>query len=89
MLEADEVEAAKNKLLGQYALGKQTNGEIAQLFGWYETLGLGIAFDSDFQEKVAQVTPEDIQRIAQKYLQEPYLSLVGPANVVEKYRSQS
>jgi zinc protease len=89
ILEADEVEAAKNKLLGQYALGKQTNGEIAQLFGWYETLGLGIAFDSDFQEKVAQVTPEDIQRIAQKYLQEPYLSLVGPANVVEQYRGES
>ncbi len=89
LLETDEVEAAKNKLLGQYALGKQTNGEIAQLFGWYETLGLGIAFDSDFQEKVAQVTPEDIQRIAQKYLQEPYLSLVGPANVVEQYRGES
>lgn len=52
-------------------------------------MGLGIAFDSDFQEKVAQVTPEDIQRIAQKYLQEPYLSLVGPANVVQQYRGQS
>jgi len=34
-----------NKLLGQYAC-KQTNAQIAQLFGWYETLGLGIEFDS-------------------------------------------
>jgi len=24
----------------QYALGKQTNAQIAQMFGWYETLGL-------------------------------------------------
>ncbi len=85
ILQPEELEAAKNKLLGQYALGKQTNGEIAQLFGWYETLGLGIVFDSEFQEKVAQVTAEDAQQVAQKYLQEPYLSLVGPAIAVEQY----
>jgi predicted Zn-dependent peptidase len=35
----DALQAAKNKLLGQYALGKQTNAQIAQIFGWYETLG--------------------------------------------------
>ena len=81
-----ELTAAKNKLLGQYALGKQTNGEIAHLFGWYETLGLGLPFDSDFQERVSQVTAADAQRVAQKYLQSPYLSLVGPENKVEIFR---
>lgn len=73
-----ELTAAKNKLLGQYALGKQTNGEIAHLFGWYETLGLGLAFDSDFQDQVKAATPADAQRAAQTYLHEPYLSVVGP-----------
>ena len=81
-----ELTAAKNKLLGQYALGKQTNGEIAHLFGWYETLGLGLPFDSDFQEQVSQVTAADAQRVAQTYLQSPYLSLVGPEDKVENFR---
>jgi predicted Zn-dependent peptidase len=81
-----ELTAAKNKLLGQYALGKQTNGEIAHLFGWYETLGLGLPFDSDFQEQVSQVTAADAQRVAQNYLQSPYLSLVGPEDKVEIFR---
>ncbi len=83
LLSFEELTAAKNKLLGQYALGKQTNGEIAQLFGWYETLGLGIEFDSEFQEKVAQISVEDAQQIAQDYLQEAYLSMVGPAEFVD------
>jgi predicted Zn-dependent peptidase len=73
-----ELEGAKNKLLGQYALGKQTNGEIAHIFGWYESLGLGIEFDRHFQEAVAKVTPEQAQTIAQRYLTQPYISLVGP-----------
>ena len=84
-LSETELRTAKNKLLGQYALGKQTNGEIAHLFGWYEALGLGIAFDSLFQEQISQVTPADAQRVAQTYLQEPYLSLVGPREVLGQY----
>jgi predicted Zn-dependent peptidase len=77
-LSEDELAAAKSKLLGQYALGKQTNAEIAHLFGWYETLGLGIAFDDHFQEQIKATTPADAQRVAQTYLQRPYLSVVGP-----------
>jgi zinc protease len=73
-----EIQGAKNKLLGQYALGKQTNGEIAQIFGWYETLGLGIEFDNQFQKDVNQVTPDAIQVAANRYLDKPYLCVVGP-----------
>ncbi len=73
-----EIKGAKNKLLGQYALGKQTNAEIAQIFGWYESLGLGIDFDRQFQEDVSQVTPASIQAVANRYLNEPYLCVVGP-----------
>ena len=73
-----EIQGAKNKLLGQYALGKQTNAEIAQIFGWYESLGLGIEFDRQFQEDVTQVTPEMVQAVANRYLDEPYVCVVGP-----------
>ncbi|GAC1460744.1 MAG: pitrilysin family protein [Chamaesiphon sp.] len=81
-LTADELQASKNKLLGQYALGKQTNAQLAQVFGWYETLGLGIEFDARFQEDVLSVTSEMGQQVACRYFTEPYVSLVGPEKVV-------
>lgn len=77
-LSEDALQTAKNKLLGQYALGKQTNGQIAQIFGWYEILGLGIQFDPQFQQAVASVTPEAAQQAACRYLLAPYVSIVGP-----------
>ena len=77
-LTAEELESSKNKLLGQYALGKQTNGQIAQLLGWYEVLGLGAGFDKDFQAAVAAVTQQEVQAAAQAYFQQPHTVILGP-----------
>ena len=73
-----ELQGAKNKLLGQYALGKQTNSEIAQTYGWYETLGLGVEFDRTFQDTIPPITAERVREVAQKYLSQPYISIVKP-----------
>jgi zinc protease len=81
-LEESALQAAKNKILGQYALGKQSNGQIAQVYGWYEILGLGIDFDFLFQELIARVTVEDAIAAASQYLREPYLSLVGQQEAI-------
>ncbi|UBF26745.1 insulinase family protein [Kovacikia minuta CCNUW1] len=82
-LTPEELQSAKNKILGQYALGKQTNSQIAQIFGWYETLGLGIDFDRYFQEQIAAVTLELAQEAAFRYLTEPYAVLLGPEVAVK------
>lgn len=78
-LSIEELDIAKSKLLGQYALGKQTNAEFAQIFGWYETLGLGVEYDRLFPEYIGNVTLEDIQRVANEYLNDTSLcvSIVG------------
>ena len=78
-LTESELQGAKNKLLGQYALGKQTNSEIAQIYGWYESLGLGIDFDRDFQDAIAKVTSQEAKSVANKYLVNPYISVVKPS----------
>ncbi|MGH1394514.1 MAG: M16 family metallopeptidase [Trichormus sp.] len=78
------LQAAKNKILGQYALGKQTNGQIAQIYGWYEILGLGIDFDRQFQEMTTAVSAEDALIAARRYLQKPYLSLVGQEEAINR-----
>ena len=81
-LSEDELQAAKNKLLGQYALGKQTNAQIAQLLGWYEILGLGVEYDQEFQDMVAAVTVGDTEAAAQEFFHTPYISLLGPEKFV-------
>lgn len=85
LLTPGELQASKNKLLGQYALGKQTNAQIAQVLGWYETIGLGIDFDTQFQSDISSVTAEAARAIAQKYFTNPYISLVGPTEVVTPF----
>lgn len=82
-LTPEELQACKNKLLGQYALGKQTNSQIAHIFGWYETLGLGVEFETRFQEEIAGVTATDALEVANRYLTKPYISLLGPEDVVK------
>jgi predicted Zn-dependent peptidase len=81
-LSTDELQTAKNKILGQYALGKQTNGQIAQIYGWYEILGLGIEFDQEFSELIKKVSSKLAMTAANRYLQEPYLSLVGQEEAI-------
>ena len=82
-LSAEALQTAKNKIIGQYALGKQTNGHIAQIYGWYEILGLGIEFDQQFPELINNVTATEAITAACKYLQAPYLSLVGPEEAIQ------
>ncbi len=77
-LSAAELQTAKDKLLGQYALGKQTNGQLAQTYGWYELLGLGMDFDMEFSTAIQQLTSAQLQTVANKYLSEPYISIVSP-----------
>lgn len=82
-LSSEDWQGARNKLLSQYALGKQTNSELAQLYGWYEALELGIEYDRTFQKEIAEISPERALSVAQSYFQEPYLSLVGTAEFVD------
>ncbi len=59
---------ARNVAIGQDALRHERARDRAFLLGWYETLGRGIAYDTEFPRKLAQVTREDIARVAKTYL---------------------
>ncbi len=86
-LTPEELQVSKNKILGQYALGKQTNGQIAQTYGWYEVLGLGMEFDEEFQRAIAAVTLEDVQAAAQRWFVKQSVSILGPAAAVEALKA--
>ncbi|MEO1347567.1 MAG: pitrilysin family protein [Cyanobacteria bacterium J06635_15] len=86
LLSEEELQVAKNKMLGQYALGKQTNAQIAQLVGWYEVLGLGSDFDQAFQDAIASVTSEEAKAVAMASFEAPFISVLGPETVVDCIR---
>ncbi|MDX2255066.1 MAG: pitrilysin family protein [Pseudanabaenaceae cyanobacterium bins.39] len=88
MLTEQELALCKSKLLGQYALGKQTNAQIAQIYGWYEVMGLGAEFDRIFIETISAVSTSDILRVAQTYFQDPAISMVGPNVAIEQVTVQ-
>jgi len=84
LLSGEEVEMAQRKLLGQYALSKQTNAQVAQLAGWYEILGLGLEFDQQYLQRVRQLTPAHLHQAATTYLVNPAIALVGPEEALAK-----
>ena len=77
-LSEEELADTKTKLLGKYALSKQTNGQLAYIYGWYESLGLGWDFDQMLNKSINALTTEKIEDVAVKYFDQPYhLSVVG------------
>lgn len=80
-----ELAEAKSKLIGNFALGHDTNLNKAYYLGVYETLGAGYQFDQEFPKLVEQVTPADIQRVARLYFSKPsVLSVIQPQNPPKK-----
>jgi predicted Zn-dependent peptidase len=78
-LSSDELAISKKKLLGKYALGKQTSSQLAYIYGWYESLGMGWEFDRQFTAAIEDITAAQVEEVANKYFSNPYyLSVVGP-----------
>lgn len=81
-LSDEELRTAKNKLLGLYALSKQTNSQVCQILGIYEALGMSTQFDEEYTQMVEQVSRQDVQTVARRTFGTSIVSLVGPAETL-------
>ena len=78
---AAEVRDAKSYLTGSFALGLETNDDIADFLGQVEYLGLGLDYVDRYPDLIRKVTAEDVLRVARKYLQPEKLILVVVGNL--------
>ena len=76
-----ELERAKSMMISSHAIDAQTNMDQARSAALDEAYGLGYRNDADYAAKINAVTLEQVQRAAQKYLDQNHaaLAIVGPA----------
>jgi predicted Zn-dependent peptidase len=84
-----ELQEAKDKLSGAFALAHETNANQAFYLGLYETLGVGYEYDNQYPQEIQQVTSQEVQQVAQKYFSQPSVtSIVAPPQAMQKGKSK-
>lgn len=68
-----ELQNAKEKLLGNYVIGLETNLDKASNLGWYEASTRGYEFKDDYENLINSVTDSDIIEVANKYFNDNYI----------------
>jgi zinc protease len=63
-----ELDRAKRYLIGSHAIGLQRRSALAATLAFHEAYQLGWDEYRRYPEEIAKLTPEDIQRVAKKYL---------------------
>jgi zinc protease len=65
-----ELQKAKNQLEAEFIFGQDSNFYQAMQIGTAETIGAGIQYLETYVDNIRKVTPQDVMRVAQKYLHE-------------------
>ena len=79
-----ELENAKNNLVGKRQFFTETNLQQSSLMSFYEDKGLGADYEEKLIEQINKVTTEDIQRVANLCIKEPYvLTVLAPKEYLE------
>lgn len=69
LVSTEELEKAKNLILGQYDLSLQTNNSQALDMALCEIYGLGQDFGNRYARAIKQITAEEVMKAAAKYIQ--------------------
>ena len=75
----EELQNAKNNLIGKQQFMSETNSQQANLMAYYSIMGKPFGYRKELVELINEVTPEDIQACANKYFTDDYvLSVIKP-----------
>jgi zinc protease len=82
----EEVEDAKQYLLGRLPFHFTTNDAISGQLLMIERFGLGLDYLDHYRKAVAAVTPKDVQAVAKKYIDPEHMILVAAGALDESGR---
>jgi zinc protease len=74
----DEIEVARNRLVGRLLIKGQANLVRAARYAFYELAGLGADYDDRYLREVDRVDARDVQAAASRYLNAPATVIVEP-----------
>lgn len=75
----EELENAKNNIIGKWAFTQETNSQQACLYAHYGVLGAGFDFNDRAKELIKNVTVKQVQKCAEKYFTDDFvLSVLKP-----------
>ena len=76
---SEELENAKNNLIGKRQFFMETNLQQASMIAFYEDKGLGCDYEEKLINLIKNVTIEDVQRVANLCIKDPYvLTVLAP-----------
>ncbi len=79
LVSVEELENAKNNILGKWAFSQENNSQQATIYAYHAITGLGFDFSERAKEMIKSVTPEQIKNCANKYFNDNYvLSIIRP-----------
>jgi predicted Zn-dependent peptidase len=82
-LDGPALALARAKYLGQDAMGRQTCGQIAERQALVLSHGLPAHYVEDCLQRATLLEGADLQAAARRWLTQPSLSLVGPAQALK------
>jgi len=80
----DELKGTVQQFLTRYYLGQETNAAQAGELAQYELIGGGWRDSFDVINRLRSVTPEDVQRVSQKYMRNIQFIVLGNPNNIDR-----
>jgi len=77
-LTEEEVEIAKNKIVGDFLLDHQTRIRQAWYLGFYEVMGLGWRTDEEYPKRIKSVSLKEVEETIHKYIDKYHCVVVEP-----------
>ena len=71
-----ELQDAKDKIMGKFLLGIETNMDEAELLNWYSVIGRDLGAFEEYKKMINEVSQNDIIEIANKYFSAPHIYTV-------------
>jgi zinc protease len=78
-----ELDGAKKYLIGSFPMRLNTQGKLTNFLTQVEYYGLGLDYPEKYPSLIKSITPEDLLRVAKKYLHPKNMILVIVANLKE------